>query len=62
MAAYLGSGKSFDKSISSFAETYADQNERGYDASRGRHPMVASWSRQDSDQAQSETARITRFG
>jgi uncharacterized protein (DUF2252 family) len=32
IAAYLGSGKSFDNAISSFAETYADQNERDYDA------------------------------
>jgi predicted alpha/beta hydrolase len=32
IAAYLGSGKSFDNAIGSFAETYADQNERDYDA------------------------------
>ena len=32
IAAYLGSGKSFDNAIRSFAETYADQNERDYDA------------------------------
>ncbi len=32
IAAYLGSGKSFDHAIASFAETYADQNERDYDA------------------------------
>ena len=32
IAAYLGSGKSFDRAIASFAETYADQNERDYDA------------------------------
>ncbi len=32
IAAYLGSGKSFDNAIASFAETYADQNERDYDA------------------------------
>jgi Uncharacterized protein conserved in bacteria (DUF2252) len=31
IAAYLGSGKSFDNAISLFAETYADQNERDYD-------------------------------
>ncbi len=34
IAAYLGSGKSFDPAIVSFAETYADQNERDYDALR----------------------------
>ncbi len=32
IAAYLGSGKSFDRAIASFAETYADQNQRDYDA------------------------------
>jgi uncharacterized protein (DUF2252 family) len=32
IAAYLGSGKSFDNAIAAFAETYADQNERDYDA------------------------------
>ncbi len=32
IAAYLGSGKSFDNAICSFAEAYADQNERDYDA------------------------------
>jgi len=32
ISAYLGSGKSFDNAIASFAETYADQNERDYDA------------------------------
>jgi uncharacterized protein (DUF2252 family) len=30
IAAYLGSGKSFDNAIRSFAESYADQNERDY--------------------------------
>jgi uncharacterized protein (DUF2252 family) len=32
IAAYLGSGKTFDHAVASFAETYADQNERDYDA------------------------------
>jgi hypothetical protein len=32
IAAYLGSGKSFDNAIASFAEAYADQNERDYEA------------------------------
>jgi uncharacterized protein (DUF2252 family) len=32
IATYLGSGRSFDNAIASFAETYADQNERDYDA------------------------------
>jgi hypothetical protein len=31
IAAYLGSGESFDKAIGEFAVTYADQNERDYD-------------------------------
>ena len=32
IAAYLGSGDGFDRAMSSFAETYADQNERDYRA------------------------------
>ena len=29
---YLGSSKAFDHAIGSFAETYADQNEKDYQA------------------------------
>jgi uncharacterized protein (DUF2252 family) len=32
IAAYLGTGKAFDTAIGSFAEIYADQNERDYEA------------------------------
>jgi uncharacterized protein (DUF2252 family) len=32
IAAYLGSSAAFDNAIAAFAETYADQNERDYDA------------------------------
>jgi uncharacterized protein (DUF2252 family) len=32
IAAYLGSGKAFDRAIGAFAETYADQNERDHAA------------------------------
>ena len=32
MAAYLGTGEAFDRSITDFSERYADQNERDYDA------------------------------
>ena len=32
IAAYLGSGDSFDRAMASFSETYADQNERDYRA------------------------------
>jgi predicted alpha/beta hydrolase len=32
IAAYLGSGDSFDRAMAKFAETYADQNERDYAA------------------------------
>jgi uncharacterized protein (DUF2252 family) len=32
IAAYLGSGDAFDRAVSSFAEAYADQNERDYAA------------------------------
>jgi len=30
IAAYLGSGKAFDRAVAAFAETYADQNERDH--------------------------------
>jgi uncharacterized protein (DUF2252 family) len=32
IASYLGSGSSFDQALATFAETYADQNERDYAA------------------------------
>jgi uncharacterized protein DUF2252 len=32
IAAYLGSGKSFDPAIVAFSESYADQNQRDYEA------------------------------
>ena len=32
IAAYLGGGDAFDRAMASFAETYADQNERDYRA------------------------------
>jgi hypothetical protein len=32
IAAYLGTGKGFDVAMASFAETYADQNDRDYRA------------------------------
>ena len=32
IAAYLGSGDTFDRAMASFAETYADQNEHDYQA------------------------------
>ena len=34
IASYLGSGDSFDRALAAFAEAYADQNERDYDALR----------------------------
>ena len=34
IASYLGAGDSFDRALASFAETYADQNERDYHALR----------------------------
>jgi uncharacterized protein (DUF2252 family) len=34
IAAYLGSGDAFDRALASFAELYADQNERDFDAFR----------------------------
>jgi uncharacterized protein (DUF2252 family) len=46
IAAYLGSSKAFDNAIVAFAEAYADQNERDYDALKqaaaaGRIPVEA---------------------
>ena len=32
IASYLGAGDSFDRALASFAESYADQNERDYRA------------------------------
>lgn len=32
IGSYLGSGSAFDRALAAFAETYADQNERDYDA------------------------------
>ena len=32
IASYLGAGDSFDRALATFAEAYADQNERDYDA------------------------------
>jgi hypothetical protein len=32
LAAYLGGSDTFDRAVADFAETYADQNERDYDA------------------------------
>ena len=34
IASYLGSGPTFDRAMAEFAETYADQNERDYEALR----------------------------
>ena len=34
LAAYLGTGDRFDRSMATFAERYADQNERDYEAFR----------------------------
>ncbi|MGH2854689.1 MAG: DUF2252 domain-containing protein [Solirubrobacteraceae bacterium] len=34
IASYLGHGEAFDRALESFAETYADQNERDYNALR----------------------------
>jgi hypothetical protein len=32
IAAYLGAGEAFDRAMATFAETYADQNDRDYRA------------------------------
>jgi hypothetical protein len=35
LAAYLGRGAAFDRAVVDFSSTYADQNERDYEALRG---------------------------
>ena len=58
IAAYLGSSDSFDRAMASFAEAYADQNERDYAALRGRSRVRTSSShRPGSDLAQPTRAR-----
>jgi hypothetical protein len=32
MAAYLGTGRSFDNAIATFSKSYADQNQRDFEA------------------------------
>ena len=39
IAAYLGEGDQFDRSITDFSERYADQNERDYQAFAERDPL-----------------------
>ena len=34
IAAYLGTGDAFDRAVADFAEAYAEQNQRDYDALR----------------------------
>ena len=46
IAAYLGTGATFDRALASFARAYADQNERDYEAlstaaTEGRIPVEA---------------------
>ena len=50
IAAYLGSGDAFDRAMASFAETYADQNDRDYRALRRQRRPAASrprWGSED---------------
>jgi hypothetical protein len=39
IAAYLGSGTTFDRALAAFADAYADQNERDFDALRAAHAV-----------------------
>ena len=41
IGSYLGGGDSFDRALASFAEAYADQNERDYDALPRPSPPAA---------------------
>jgi Uncharacterized protein conserved in bacteria (DUF2252) len=45
IAAYLGNGAPFDKSVTDFAERYADQNERDYQEVHRRDQVGAPDSR-----------------
>ncbi len=49
IAAYLGDDDMFDRPIGAFAEAYADQNERDYEAFRPPSTAAASWPRRASD-------------
>ena len=44
LASYLGGGDAFDRAMASFAEKYADQNDRDFRALQG-----ASWPRRRRD-------------
>ena len=59
IASYLGAGDTFDRALASFAEAYADQNERDYDALRA---AVASGrvSAETGSDAVTENGRPTR--
>lgn len=49
IASYLGAGDSFDRALASFAEAYADQIERDYNALREPSCPAASRSRRASE-------------
>ena len=51
IAAYLGSSDAFDRAMASFAEAYADQNERDYKALRDAVASASSPPRPGSDHA-----------
>jgi hypothetical protein len=42
IASYLGKGPTFERVLAEFAETYADQNERDYEALRALRPLSES--------------------
>ena len=46
IGSYLGGGEAFDRALASFAEAYADQNERDYGALR--HAVAAGRVRAES--------------
>ena len=43
IAAYLGRGAAFDRALATFAEAYADQNERDYEALKTAVGSVGCW-------------------
>ena len=62
IAAYLGSGTSFDRAILEFSNAYAEQNERDYKHLTARSPPARSPPRRASERGARRRAAVTRYG
>jgi uncharacterized protein (DUF2252 family) len=62
IAAYLGSGDSFDKAISEFAVAYADQNERDYATVTAAHQAAAQKDAGSKDAVQKDAPEAPAVG